>query len=688
MANKRHRGVKASRIKLEQHMSIAGIKSQAELARKIADNEGLDSEPKDLVNRVFRQKNVEHHSLERIAKALNIEAFKLYLTQNDQAILADSQVACMHQSAETKNESSPQIKKQTADTPTKSNKHTTKQRLQKPLIISVFTLFLLAFVATLIFSFYQSLPNVQLDSSGNSSVKNSLIYPSNKSLYPLARYIHKSQSIHRLGLVPEPLFEGFTVSKQALEEYEVDNIWILESIEQTRYLSLFIKHFDGENTTILSVINLNKNELNQSYAYISKRVLETMTQYNIRSAENNLDGIVSNKTKMQEARKITEARMLSEQFFSDANMTKALSELTSLSSQNAESLAIKCLIKVNTGWHENEKDSFEQAKSLCERALTLDGQHPFVLTTNALLLFRNGQFNTAAFAYKQILKQMPENIEGLLGQAQLNIHYYLENPANRNTSLEQAINLAQQAIVQDPNYWKSYHLLSNFFYLAKQPKHALTVIKKLTELITNQIILANGAIISLCQADLEQAQAYSNKMLAMDPYSYIAYETLFFVDAYQGRLQEALKNMEKAMSHFHEEGGLYLQWGQLADAHRWIKNNKQAIKYYEIALVEYQQDQSKNQTTKNDNVYSLYFQLALHKLKGTTINLSLLEQLSLFKPHDMPLAHQLKIAVMLLWQENKSEAVPIIKRVLNTCPIYAQSPDLALVASSTQSISN
>lgn len=413
-----------------------------------------------------------------------------------------------------------------------------------------------------------------------------------------------------------------------------------------------------------------------------------MTQYNVGSLENNHDSIVNNKIKVQEASKITEARMLTEQFFNDANMTQALSELTSLSSQNAESLTIKCLIKINTGWHKNEKDSFEQAKSLCERALTLDGEHPFVLTTNALRLFRNGQFNTAALAYKQILKQMPENIEGLLGQAQLNIHYYLENPSNRNNSLEQAINLAQQAIVQDPNYWKSYHLLSNFFYLAKQPKHALTVIKKLTELITNQIILANGAIISLCQADLEQAQAYSNKMLAMDPYSYIAYETLFFVDAYQGRLQEALKNMETAMSHFHEEGGLYLQWGQLADAHRWIKNNKQAIKYYEIALIEYQQDQSKNQTTKNDNVYSLYFQLALHKLKGTTINQSLLEQLSLFKPHDMPLAHQLKIAVMLLWQQNKSKADPIIKRVLNTCPIYVQSPDLTMATSSTQRITN
>ena len=71
MANKRQRGVKASRIKLEQYMSIAGIKSQAELARKIADNEELDSEPKDLVNRVFRQKNVEHQFTE-MDKRLNL----------------------------------------------------------------------------------------------------------------------------------------------------------------------------------------------------------------------------------------------------------------------------------------------------------------------------------------------------------------------------------------------------------------------------------------------------------------------------------------------------------------------------------------------------------------------------------------------------------------------------------------
>ena len=224
MANKGQRGVKASRIKLEQYMSIAGIKSQAELARKIADNEELDSEPKDLVNRVFRQKNVEHHSLERVAKALSVEAFKLYLTQTDQAILADSHMACMPQDTENSSSYSSVLNKAVPETSTEMNNNRTNKGWQKSVIIT-FTFILVVIVAC--YS-YLKLPDHPFNRSSNIAVNNSLIYPSSKSLYPLARHIQQSQNTNRLALVPEALFEDFIINKKALDDYEVDNILILE----------------------------------------------------------------------------------------------------------------------------------------------------------------------------------------------------------------------------------------------------------------------------------------------------------------------------------------------------------------------------------------------------------------------------------------------------------------------------
>lgn len=79
----RIRGVRASRVKLNRAMAEAGIKTQAALAERIADLEGLDSAPKDLVNRVFRGKWVEPLSLERVARALNVPAHGLYLSSDE-----------------------------------------------------------------------------------------------------------------------------------------------------------------------------------------------------------------------------------------------------------------------------------------------------------------------------------------------------------------------------------------------------------------------------------------------------------------------------------------------------------------------------------------------------------------------------------------------------------------------------
>ena len=80
---RRKRGIKASRVKLEKALINAGFKTQAALAKHIAEVESTDSIPKDIVNRVFREVSVSLHTLERIANVLGVEAYTLYLTNDD-----------------------------------------------------------------------------------------------------------------------------------------------------------------------------------------------------------------------------------------------------------------------------------------------------------------------------------------------------------------------------------------------------------------------------------------------------------------------------------------------------------------------------------------------------------------------------------------------------------------------------
>lgn len=660
MAGKRQRGVIASRIKLEHFMAVKGIKSQAELARKIADVEGLDSEPKDLVNRIFRQNKVEHHSLERVAKALNIDAFKLYLTQDDQAIIADNLKATENSGEKI---------------------HAHKRAFPLKWLTVIFGVLV---ALTLVSFFLSNIRDVNdaalkgISSEVPPQIHSSLIFPSEASIYPLAQYITEQASfeasnIYRFGLVPQALAQSFNISSQALLKYEVDSILWLDVVKSDRYLSLVVNYYSGESIETIGVINLSKNELIESHSFVYKSIQQLLSE---KAKLSHKESEYNRSTLVEDSKNIIQARALSEQFFDIENMAKANKLLDGLALQNAESLAIQCLIKVNIGWHSNEKESFTHAKDLCERALVMNSQHPMVRTTNAFRLFRNGQLDIAAREYHAILTEQPNNIEGLLGQAQLSMQYYLINPSERKQSLDQAISLAQQAILQEPEYWKSYHVLSSFFYLSKQPAQALAVIKKLTSLVANQITLANGAILSLCQAVLDDAHVYAEKMLALDPHSYIAYETLFFINAYQKNPRQALIAMTKAMANFSEQGGLFMQWGQLADAYRWAGNKQQAIAHYQTALVEYQQDKTKGQTTLNDEIYSLYFQAAILKLQSTELFDLLNIQLNNMDVANMPSSHQLKAAVLYHWLGDTKQMTEIKQALIRTCPIYDQAIDL------------
>jgi len=76
----RRRGVRASRVKLAEALTAAGIKTQAALAERIADLEGLDTAPRDAVYRVFRQQPVDMHTLTRVARALDRPVHSLLLS--------------------------------------------------------------------------------------------------------------------------------------------------------------------------------------------------------------------------------------------------------------------------------------------------------------------------------------------------------------------------------------------------------------------------------------------------------------------------------------------------------------------------------------------------------------------------------------------------------------------------------
>jgi len=78
---RRKRGIRASRSKLDMAMLEAGIRTQCELADKIAERENRPNPPRDTINRAFREEPVSPATLSRIALVLGVTPDSLYLDE-------------------------------------------------------------------------------------------------------------------------------------------------------------------------------------------------------------------------------------------------------------------------------------------------------------------------------------------------------------------------------------------------------------------------------------------------------------------------------------------------------------------------------------------------------------------------------------------------------------------------------
>lgn len=90
MSTRKNRGVRCDRTKLDAALAASSLvkKTQIAVAEAIADAEQLDSVPKDLVSKLFREHPVDPQTVERVASVLNVSATSLY--KNADAIDKDS----------------------------------------------------------------------------------------------------------------------------------------------------------------------------------------------------------------------------------------------------------------------------------------------------------------------------------------------------------------------------------------------------------------------------------------------------------------------------------------------------------------------------------------------------------------------------------------------------------------------
>lgn len=642
----RQRGVKASRKKLEQALHKSGFKTQAALAEKIASIEGIDSAPKDLVSKAFREILIEPQSLERIAAALNVEAFTLYQNQDD---LQNQQVSPTSEPA-------------------------TASSFSFKFISILISVIAITFLATwLIFS-----PSNSTNKMNLPGLKASLlIYPQNKQLYQSA---HQLKSIFekdfQVTLVPLALNQ-FNHSPATLKQ-EFQSDWVLsaEKLQQGRHTGIRLYLSNGSFDYLLAVQNASQSNM------LSKAFFNSVEQLNLRQ---NIAKLISTQTPLnkenlpskQQHLHYLAARELIEDYQSFValdNAQRKVEEVLREHPSYAPAHALMCEISIHKSWRENEKSLLEKANRQCQQASALAGEDLYVQSVLGFLYSKTGQNELAQKEFKKVLQKHSDNIEALMGLATVYFNQYRNKGSNE--VFTKAVNYARQASLVLKEYWRPYQLLAIIEFTGGNRQNAIQAWESQIAIKPNELTLSNLGLMYLCGAEFEKSLKKFNAAALLAPNSYMPLEGLASVYYYQKNYQKTLElrlDVQKLIGN--EDAGIHQQWGDLADTYRQLGQRVKSIDAYRTALKILERDHLRGNTSQDDLIYRLYYQAQLSK--NPDIHKQLLQQVDALSTSQLSPPALAKKAMLLKMLGKDTQSIGYLNQAIAKCPVYENLPEFS-----------
>ena len=668
MMRKRKRGITASRAKLTKAMANAGLKTQTALAEHIASLENLESAPKDFVSKIFREQPVEASSLERIASALGVEAYKLYKTKQDTeiALQLDNDDRLLLASDESIVE------------------HQTFPSYQ---LLSRIRWFLLLCAIT-VASYWWI--NKQNASELNTS----------------APFSHIPATLGRLSLLivgqPNEINEPIQniLGPMLGEEFNVSNFISIESnLVQIADFQRFATQYQSDLVLQLNAkVDGNFIALD-AWLYAENQVLHIwsanprLVEFNndVSSYWRNLQAFISfslGKTERpaieytldvkREARDYyLEGRNLLDQSQAELNFKSAQSRFIhalNIAPNYAEAHAALCEALVLESWMGNEKNLLEEAQQACALALRLSPQNRYVLSVVSYLYRRTGRVYEAL----QLLDTTENNndIDLLLGRAYTFYEAYRQD-IDVNDALVRAKSYAVEAISLAPQFWKPYHALGLIELSLGDTQAAINAFGQAVRFDANELMLANLGTLNFCRDNLEQA--LENYQLAMQfaPESHLGPEMMGMVKYFQGEYSESLKLRLQAANSI-KDAGIHQIWGAIADTYLQLGQIDSALANYQHALTLVERDKLRGNLSLTDQAHQLYYQLQVDVLSGNSDkdNNKLDNQLFELEQNLTQLDSSAIVKLALIEQQRRhdSKVRSLLASAVSICPVYLRLP--------------
>lgn len=668
---RRKRGVKASRAKLEKALINAGFKTQAALAKHIAEIEDTDSIPKDVVNRVFREVSVSLHTLERVANVLDVEAYTLYLTNDD------IQSSIISYNKEENIDCCNDIVKIT------TNKATYTGHWKYSYIAVFFLVLCASFFLiwqTKNISNEETLITLQtlIPSQGNPTGKYSLALRVSPAIESMAEEL-KTLLKKDFNIVPRIYKRGEdNIQTESIERAsQVDFIVNMQLTEFGRFWLIESSLIKYPNKIILARELLTKSEflsLGGKYTKQLANTLNNFIQQGLTTLPNEtlpslsyLKLVGEGLSLLDESNNLSKVKQAQSKFL----LAKDIDETLPLAKAGI------CLSYLYESWSGDEKALLSRASQHCEDAKRETRKNALVATANGFLLRRTGRL---AEAYKYVLQQLihtPNSADLLIEKGNILLELFRQSDGNDNL-LEQAKKSLQQAATLEPGLWKSYFFLGLVEWTHGHQRAAVEATTVAAKLSSNDLVLANMATLSFCIGDIEPAKGYVHQALLKQPNSYLGLEKMSMLHYYSRNFQSAIDYRLKSIANA-GESSVHEMWGALADAYHFNGDTGLSIQTYEKALQIIDREYARGNQNLSHQAFRLYYQIKQYKLddKKYPLNESVNEALlSIAQQHStLDSSAIARIALGFHYMGEQAYAHEYRQLASTRCPIYLQLPD-------------
>ncbi|MDP5131951.1 MAG: hypothetical protein NWQ54_13780 [Paraglaciecola sp.] len=665
-AKNRARGIKASPAKLRAAQHESGFKSQTEIAVEIQRLENLDSPPRTMVGRVFRGEAVDPISLERVAKALKVESWSIYLDSVEAEHIQANEAVTADQESRT-------ITPYSISVPEK-----------KSVTFWLFTGIKSKAVIAIVFLgamyFYSS-----LEQSADSPVlQQAPINFDNKVIVVLPFDGPRGKDITQQ--LQQTISTKFSWVARTAKFAAVANP--LDLVRQHKAdLVLSGKTEQIGRNVILQVFATEGSTSRQIWAdTFSHAASKEFIQFKINQW---LSLIKQQKQLNSPSWDVLQSYLKGVQYLDGDRATevllRAIVELGSvvrLAPDFAKGHAALCVALYEYGHLTGDQDKLAEAKIPCEKSLALAPDEIEVKISNANLARKQGEFEHAQQLFEGILTLDTNSVEAMRGLAEILMRSYLKQP--NDALFERTESLLQKALEIEPDNWKVPYTLARLYYFTGKQTQAIAQFTLASEIYPSYQTYFNLGTVEFCVGDLAKAKEHYQAALVFQPDESALQSNIATLYQYLGEPEKALTIYQSLLDKLNDYGAdnLYHVWASMGEIFRRLGLKQKAVEAYRNGLLVLENEIAKGEGNVQQKTLRLVLYLTLAKLEpenySDQFKTQLRQQAEEYADVVDPVSVFQMTNVWLLFGELE-RARAMRDKLAASCPGYTASPDFSVL---------